>query len=336
MPHLSLEDSARLIGHLEAGQSVSKLCKLFNVNKSTICRLKQKYELKGSVRRSAGSGRRRKTTADQDKEIVALHENDRFRVPKETASGTNISARTVRRRLKEKGLCPHKPARKPRLTLKHREVRLQWAVTHRRWNLEQWSRVLFTDEASFSVSCKDGRVYCYRRTHERYIDSTISESMNRGYGCVSIWGGIIDGRRLPLVRIDGRLSGEVYIRNILMQHVQPFIRSEQRRDNNVTLQHDNAPPHRAYITQNYLADNDIHVMPWPAVSPDMNCIENLWAVLSRALSKAKPQPTDADELFGLLSQEWDRIDEEMVLAHTRSMSRRINALFNVEGGHTKY
>jgi len=42
MPKLSVEDSARLIGHLEAGQSITKVCQLFNVNKTTVYRLQKK------------------------------------------------------------------------------------------------------------------------------------------------------------------------------------------------------------------------------------------------------------------------------------------------------
>ena len=161
------------------------------------------YEQTRTVKRSRGSGRPRITTNEEDKDIVMIHENDRFKNPKATASYANISVWTVRRRLKEQGLSPRKPACKSRLTVNHREARLQWAVIHRRWNLDQWSKVLFTDEASFSVSSKHGRDFCYRQQNEQR--------------------GIIDGRRLPL-GINGRLNADVYIKDILSQHVVPFVR----------------------------------------------------------------------------------------------------------------
>ena len=107
------------------------------VNKSIVYRLKKKYEQKRSVKRIVGSGRPKKTTGEEDRAIVTIHEDDRFRNPKATASDINISVWTVRRRLKEQGLSPRKPAYKPRLTVNHREARLQWAVIHRRWNLVQ-------------------------------------------------------------------------------------------------------------------------------------------------------------------------------------------------------
>ena len=67
MPKLSLEESARLIGHLEAGQSIQTVCRVFNVNKTTVYRLKKKYEQKSSVKRIVGSGRPNKTTGGEDR-----------------------------------------------------------------------------------------------------------------------------------------------------------------------------------------------------------------------------------------------------------------------------
>ena len=139
---------------------------------------------------------------------------------------------------------------------------------------------------------------------------------------MSIWEGIIDGRRLPLIRINGRLNADVYIEDILSQHVVPFVRREEEQGNNVILQQDNAPPHRAAITQRYLEDNQISVLPWPAVSPDMNCIENLMALLSRALRNVRPQPANAAELFNILNQKWDNITIVTLQNCTRSMRRR--------------
>ena len=68
----------------------------------------------------------------------------------------------------------------------------------------------------------------------------------------------------------------------------------------------------------------------------MNCIENLWALLSRALRNARPQPANADELFNILNQEWDNITIVTLQNYTRSMRRRVNELFKAEGGQTKY
>ena len=55
--------------------------------------------------------------------------------------------------------------------------------------------------------------------------------------------------------------------------------------------HDNAPGHRAHATRGWLAANNISVFgPWPARSPDMSPIENLWAQLEKAIERRPNRP----------------------------------------------
>ena len=45
--------------------------------------------------------------------------------------------------------------------------------------------------------------------------------------------------------------------------------------------HDNARPHVARIYRQFLNRNNVNVLPWPAVSPDMNLVEHIWDYLGR-------------------------------------------------------
>ena len=275
-------------------------------------------------------------TDAQVEAMVQVSDDNPFKTASETALENNVSHQTVLRRLAENGINAHKPAMKPRLSQQNKDARMRWAVKHRRLNLDQWSKVLFTDESSFSVGQKDGRFYCFRRKFARYDEKNILEQKNRGYGCISVWGGIVGDQKLPLVRIDGRLNAEQYIENILTPHVLPFLQRERQNGRLITLQEDNAPPHAAIITQRFLTDHDVNVLDWPAYTPDMNCIENLWSYLTKALKKRKPDPENADELFQVLSDAWNAIPRTVVHAHTSSMRRRVDCLWRVQGSHTKY
>ena len=65
------------------------------------------------------------------------------------------------------------------------------------------------------------------------------------------------------------------------------------------LIHDNAPPDIARLTKKRLVNEDVEVLPWLAVSPDLNPIENVWAAMETGLRKM-PVSTDSDKLFGRL------------------------------------
>ena len=82
----------------------------------------------------------------------------------------------------------------------------------------------------------------------------------------------------------------------------------------------------------FLDDAGIQLLSWPAVSPDLNPIENVWAELRDGL-KRHPVPANSDELFDLLSTLWDGID---ALPYIKSMRRRISSIIKVDGGHIKY
>ena len=104
--------------------------------------------------------------------------------------------------------------------------------------------------------------------------------------------------------------------------------------------HDGARSHSARTTTAWLEAHNVQMFgPWPAKSPDMNPIENCWAELSRKVQNRMQQqgmPNNADDLFALVQNEWARLDQDYVRRLVLSMRRRCVALFDADGGHTKY
>ena len=82
-----------------------------------------------------------------------------------------------------------------------------------------------------------------------------------------MWGGISSRGRTALVVVDGTLTGIRYRDEIIQPHVLPFV---QQRD--AMLQQDNARPHVARVVTDFLTQNNVNVLPWPAISPDLSPI----------------------------------------------------------------
>ena len=63
----------------------------------------------------------------------------------------------------------------------------------------------------------------------------------------------------------------------LQPEAVPFL----QRHGPAILMHDNARPHVAMICRQFLNRNNVNVLPWPALSTDMNPIEHIWDYLGR-------------------------------------------------------
>ena len=80
----------------------------------------------------------------------------------------------------------------------------------------------------------------------------IVETTNKGYGCVMVWGGIIGDRKTRLVKVEGRLTADKYIRDILTHPVLPICGNELNH-----VMHDNAPPQKAHMTRTFLEEENV-------------------------------------------------------------------------------
>ncbi|EFN64934.1 hypothetical protein EAG_00121, partial [Camponotus floridanus] len=88
-------------------------------------------------RRRRGQGRRRITSAREDRLIINETNRNPSRIARVIANTVlphrQISAQTIRRRLHEGNLRSRARARVPMLSVAHRRARLQYARTHQNW-----------------------------------------------------------------------------------------------------------------------------------------------------------------------------------------------------------
>ena len=160
---LSDEERARDLGRMEAGIHPQDVANQFNVHRSTIIR----HRVTGTVSNRPRSGRPKVTIQHEDKCIAVTVARRRFvdgpglerMLRQQRGPGARrISVQTVRNRVQASGFSSKKPAKKPQLSQRHRALRRQLCARHGRWNRQQWSRVLFSDESRFCLRKVDGRI----------------------------------------------------------------------------------------------------------------------------------------------------------------------------------
>jgi hypothetical protein len=100
------------------------------------------------------------------------------------------------------------------------------------------------------------------------------------------------------------------------------------------LQEDNDPKHLSKKAQNWKVDNQINRLSWPSQSPDLNPMENVWAVLKANVSKYKP--ASAKELVRVIKKEWKSLDPTFAKNLVISMQNRISSIISNEGDHLLY
>ncbi|KAL0146748.1 hypothetical protein M9458_058088 [Cirrhinus mrigala] len=105
-------------------------------------------------------------------------------------------------------------------------------------------------------------------------------------------------------------------------------------DADFIFQQDLAPAHSAKDTSTWFKDHGISVLNWPANSPDLNPIENLWGIVKRKMRYARPN--NAEELKATIRATWALITPEQCHRLIDSMPRRIAAVIQAKGAPTKH
>ena len=250
-------------------------------------------------------------------------------------NGLQLSERTIRRCIHKLKIKSYVSVQKPFLTRKHITARIKWAKKHKKWTPMQWSTVAFTDESTFTVQPVKNHVRVWRMKSRRYSLKYVTPTFKSGYKTVNVWAAFSIRGRTPLVRIDGRFNQYKY-KEILQNHLLPFMHSKHGGKDDFVLQEDNCGPHRAKSIAKYLQNEGVSRMNWPAQSPDLNPIENVWGLLKNRLRKLPKLPTNRDQLFEILQSEWNSLPDDYFASLADSMAARVRKVISCGGGSTKY
>ncbi|GFW05421.1 transposable element Tc1 transposase [Trichonephila clavipes] len=157
--HLEESVKWRIIGRLEAGQSITETATCLNISRQTVSKLWKQFQNDGTVVRRPGQGRKRMTTASEDRYLALTARRNRKATARQlsselaAATGAVASRQTIYRRLNEKR--PFMPESQGR---------------------------------GFTLTGDSKRVYIWRESGTRNDPSNIVERDRFGSGGVMVWG----------------------------------------------------------------------------------------------------------------------------------------------------
>ena len=99
--------------------------------------------------------------------------------------------------------------------------------------------------------------------------------------------------------------------------------------NELFYQQDNAPCHTSKKTMGWLQSKNIRFLGWPPGSPDLNPIENLWAIIKHKVELENPK--NVSELKEKISKIWNEIPYEILGPLIRSVLERLQKCIEVNG-----
>lgn len=325
---------ASVVASRDAGMSYEDIEEKYGVPKRTSQRWVARYRAENTVERSKGSGRKRKTTAGEDHHIVLTVLRDRGATSEEMNAGfgdRRVSGRLIRRRIAElTNLKSHWKIKKPFISSRNRRRRVRWCMDRLHYTLDQWKRFLFTDESKFTLRFSQ-KTRVWRSPTEANEPFAMTGTVKHD-DHIMVWGGIAAHGVGNLYKINGILDQYQYhdiVRNQLLPSARALFNSR-----NWTFQEDNDPKHTANSTKALYNQLKIPREEWPANSPDLNPIENLWQYLDN-MCKDRRCNTKED-LFAVLQEAWKRIPEDYLTSLVESMPRRLNAVIDAKGYATKY
>lgn len=195
--------------------------------------------------------------------------------------------------------------------------------------------MMWTDETKINQIGSDGRKWVWRRPGQVLDGRCVDETVKFGGGNVMIWGCMLAYGVGIACRIEGTMTGKVYMEILDEGLIGTFDKFWIDSDDWI-VQQDNDPKHTFNIAKRWFSDHNIKLLAWPAQSPDLNPIEHLWALLKRRLASYDTIPDSAEELWQRIRVEWDRIEAKECAALVSSMPRRIQAVLKAKGRWTEY
>lgn len=254
----------------------------------------------------------------------------------------SLAPSTVQRAVRG-AMCQVMPATQPLISEKSRQKRLAFAQHHQQQQTD-WGKVVAVDSCIIYLNGSNTRKKVWSPKGVKPVVSKPNRSQK-----IHVYGAICATGKTRLMYVAGTTGiksrykskrgkalegfGGEAMRDLLRDELVPAV--QQLGVEGWTLLMDNAPAHTAQVTQQHIASNNINVLPdWPANSPDLNPIENVWGIIKQQVYRHRYN--SLAQLKAAVEAAWDAIALHTLQNLMGNMPRRLQRVVARNGGYTGY
>lgn len=331
---ISLQIRNLIVRDCSRNESQRIVAEKYEVSRGAVQKILLKHQRLGTVADRPGRGRKRKSDHREDRKIIREIKKNPSITIREIKEKLNlsISDRVIRRRIAENGLKSHFARKRPFISQINKKKRLKFARAHITKPLEFWKSVVWSDESKFELFNKKRRQRVWRRSGEALQDKHLQPTVKHGGGNIMVWGCFSWFGVGNLAVINGIMTADGYI-DVLNENLEESL-LKMGLEEKYTFQQDNDPKHTAKKTLAFFRACRIKPLEWPPQSPDLNPIENLWAILDNKVDKT--DVTNKQTYFAALERAWNELDPRYLRNLVESMPKRLQVIIKAKGGHIDY
>ena len=195
---VALRDS---MSHREIGHQL-------DIPHHTVSSFLERYDQRKSAANLAHPGAPRKLSESDIRYLVHIVESDTrlplAEIPINTTF-SNVSIRTIRRRLKEEGIRKWKAVGRSLLTQKDAKARYKWACAHRHWTKEDWAKIVWSDECLHKQDSDPRQLWVFQRQNkcEKYDPKNICTKLKYSDVKQMVWACFCNNKLGPIAFING-------------------------------------------------------------------------------------------------------------------------------------
>jgi len=128
---------------------------------------------------------------------------------------------------------------------------MDYAEAHQHWTVDDWKRVVWTNETKVNRLGSDGKQWVWKREGEGLNNRLVQGTVKFGGGSLMFWGCMFWEGVGYGTKIDGRMDSDLFV-SILEDELQQSLEYYNKKPEDVLFQQDNDPKHKSKKAQKWV------------------------------------------------------------------------------------